>query len=345
MNTNIYNRSGALTDLFNKLDDMSIYEFKSLDEIFEYKRNYKIKIEEIKQTKKNEIKEDISVLTKENENLLKEYNKCKEQNILLIYAQIDKLKNVINNSKTNLFYKIKKHYSKRKLTKIETNYNEIIERPLLNYLNKIKGNENKVEYLSNYQDEEIEKRAGMVIKNIENTISKLNSLSPLIFGSFGETKAIKLFQALPNQYYVINDFRKSFKPPLYNRNENDYIYSIQLDHIVIGPTGVYLIETKYWNKKSIESNDLFSPVKQIRRGGFALFILLNDCIKSTTLFSNNWGTIKLSISNILLMMNSSTKEQLQYVKILTEYNFIEYITSRPKILNEEQIKYLVKILK
>ena len=345
MNTNIFNRSGALTDLFNKLNDMSIHEFKSLEEIFEYKRNYKIKIDEIKQNKKDEINEDIKLLNVENENLLSEYNKCKDHNILIISEKIEKYNNIINNVKNNLFYIIKKHYSKRKLIKIELKYNDIIEKPLVNYLNKINENRNKIDYLSNYQDEEIEKRAKLAIKKIENTVSKLNSLSPLIFGSVGETKAIKLFQEFPNKYYIINDFRETFRPPLYNRNENDYIYSVQLDHIVIGPTGVYLIETKYWNKKSIESKDLFSPVKQIRRGSFALFVLLNDYIRGTSLFSSNWGTKKLSIFSIILMMNTSINEQLQYVKILTEYDLIDYITKRPNILNDEQIKYLVKILK
>jgi hypothetical protein len=345
MNTNIYNKSGALTDLFEKLEEKSIYGFNSLEEIFDYKRNYRTKIEKIKQEKRQEIHEDISELGNINENLLNEYNKCKEEQILLISARIEQLTNLINNSKNNIFIKIKKHFAKKKLNNLERNYDKIIERPLEKYLKNIDENKNRIDDLTNNQENEIEKRAKQLITKIEYTITELNALSPLMYGSFGEIKAINLFQTLPNQYYVINDFKESFRPPLYNRNENDYIYSVQLDHIVIGPTGVYLIETKYWSKKSIENNDLLSPIKQIRRGGYALFILLNDYIKETKLFSSNWGTTKLSISNILLMMNSSTNEQFQFVKILTENNFIEYVTQRPKILNEEQIKYLVKYLR
>ena len=147
---------------------------------------------------------------------------------------------------------------------------------------------------------------------------------------------------MPDKYYIINDFRESFNPPLYNKSEDDRIFSIQLDHIVVGPTGIYVIETKYWSRKSIESNDLFSPIKQLKRSGFALFIILNDFIRGSYLFSNNWGQTKLSVSNILLMMNSSTNETFQFVKILTESNCINYITKRPVILNDDQIKFIAE---
>lgn len=345
MNQNIYNESGAVTDLFRKLKNKSIYFFHSLEEIFDYKRNFQSKIDNIKQEFKNEINENINNLNNENEILLDEYNRCKKEQEVLISNEINELNKIIQNAKNNVFSKIKIFFIKRKLNNLEANYNTIIEQPLKKYLIKIDDNKTKLDYLTNHQDEEIYKRARTSINEIEYIISELNALSPLIYGCVGELKAINLFKKLPNQYYVINDFRQSFQPPLYNRNEDDKIFSIQLDHIIIGPTGVYLIETKYWNEKSVKSNEIFSPIKQVKRGGFALFIIINDYTKGARLFSTNWGTTKISVSNILLMMNSTTNDQFQYVKILTESNFIDYIIRRPIILNEEQIKYLVNVLK
>jgi hypothetical protein len=287
MNSNIYNNSGAVTDLFNILKEKSIYGLNSLDEIFDYKRNYKIKIEEIK----------------------------KEQE-LLINDEIIKLNSYLNEPKKNIFYKIKSIFIKRKLNYYTNNFEIVISEKSQPFINKI-----------------------------EYTISVLNNLSPLIYGCVGEIKAINLFKNLPEQYYVINDFRERFNPPIYNRNENDKIFSIQLDHIIIGPTGVYLIETKYWNQKSIENNQLFSPVKQLKRGSYALFIIINDCVKNKKLFSNNWGTIKISVFSILLMMNAITNEQFQYVKVLNESNLVNYIIKRPIIFNEDQIKYIVNQLR
>jgi len=226
-------------------------------------------------------------------------------------------------------------------------YDYYIELPLKKYKLEINAVESKLLHLKNNQEDEINNRSNESVSKIEYTISVFNSFSNLIYGSIGELKAIELLKQLPEQYYIINDFRRTFNPPIYNRNENDRIYSIQIDHVVVGPTGVYIIETKYWNQRSIESNLLFSPVKQLKRSSYALFILLNDIIRNNRIavFSNNWGQFKISISNILLMMNASTEQQFQYIKILTEKNLLYNITKSKVVFNEEQIKYIVKILK
>lgn len=345
MNTNIYNNSGAVTDLFNRLKSKNINNFSSLDEIFEYKRNYKNEIENIRQKFRNEILGNIEVLNKNNEILLNEYNVEKEEQKKALSLKIENINKKISEPKNNIFSKINRIFSKRKLEYLENNFDNILEKSLKKYLEKINDNENKIMYLKNNLELEIEKKAKPFVNKIEYIISELNTLTPIIYGCVGELKAINLFKKLPNEYYVINDYQERFNPPLFNRNENDKIFSIQLDHIVIGPSGVYLIETKYWNEKSIRSNELFSPIKQVKRGGFALFIIINDLVKNTRLFSNNWGTTKVTVSNILLLMNSTTNEQFQYVKVLTEDNFIDYIIRRPEILKEEQIKFLVNRLK
>lgn len=167
-------------------------------------------------------------------------------------------------------------------------------------------------------------------------------LSPLIYGAIGELKAIELFRNLPDEYYIINDYQRSFHRPLHMKSEGDWIYSIQLDHIVIGPTGVFVIETKYWSSKSIKNNNLFSPVKQLRRGGFALFVILNNAIREYRVFNNHWGSTQVPVANILLMMNATTNEQFQFVKILTETNLLNHITNRPVTLTNEQVKCLVE---
>jgi len=345
MNTNIYHNSGAVTDLFNRLKSKNINNFSSLDEIFEYKRNYKNEIANIRQKYRNEILGNIEVLNKNNEILLNEYNVEKEEQKKALSLKIENINKKISEPKNNIFHKINRIFAKRKLEYLENNFDNIIEKPLKKYLEKINDNENKIMYLKNNLELEIDKKAKPFVNKIEYIISELNILTPIIYGCVGELKAINLFKKLPNEYYVINDYQERFNPPLFNRNENDKIFSIQLDHIVIGPSGVYLIETKYWNEKSIRSNELFSPIKQVKRGGFALFIIINDLVKSTRLFSNNWGTTKVTVSNILLLMNSTTNEQFQYVKVLTEDNFIDYIIRRPEILKEEQIKFLVNRLK
>ncbi len=107
---------------------------------------------------------------------------------------------------------------------------------------------------------------------------------------------------LPDTYIVINDYKLEFSRPMYDRNNDDRIYSIQIDHVVVGPTGLYLVETKNWSRDSMENPELFSPIKQFKRSNFAIFVLLNQAVGRGDIdnFSNHWGDRRMSPKNILL---------------------------------------------
>jgi hypothetical protein len=151
----------------------------------------------------------------------------------------------------------------------------------------------------------------------------------LIYGAMGEEKTIAELSKLPDGYVVINDFRKYFHPPIYNRKEDDRVYSIQIDHIVVGPTGLFIIETKNWSKHSIESADLFSPVKQVKRYGFALFVYLNDAINRHALkgLESNWGQKKISPKQIVVSINPVPHTDFQFVRVLNISNLNQFITA------------------
>jgi hypothetical protein len=48
-----------------------------------------------------------------------------------------------------------------------------------------------------------------------------------------------------------------------------------------GPTGLFILETKNWSKQSIKNEDLFSPVQQVKRAAFALFVYLMSDERTT----------------------------------------------------------------
>ena len=137
-------------------------------------------------------------------------------------------------------------------------------------------------------------------------------------------------------------------PLIYNKKDDDRIYSVQIDHIVVGPTGIYLIETKNWSKNSLESKGLFSPVKQLRRHNYAIFVLLNKAVGEGELagFSGHWGERKISPKNIILLTGHKPKEEYQYVKILSVSEIVRYISykGREPMFSEEELKSLVDYL-
>ena len=137
-----------------------------------------------------------------------------------------------------------------------------------------------------------------------------------------------------------------FRRPVYNRQENDYIKSIQIDHILIAPSGIFLIETKNWSEKSLNNLNLHSPVQQVKRANFVLFKILMKGITEHTLNLNphHWGNRKIPIRNLIVLTNLKPKEEFHYVKVLTLNELIGYIQyfepTFPSNETEEIAKYL-----
>jgi hypothetical protein len=150
---------------------------------------------------------------------------------------------------------------------------------------------------------------------------------------------------------LINDFSLSFSPAIKYKQENEYIKSIQIDHLLIAPSGIFLIETKNWSEKSLENKSLRSPVSQIKRTSYVLFKLLNNEKSNFHLLINkhHWGDKKLSIKNLIVLINTKPKEEFQFVKILTLNELLGYINYfKPLFSNLEtqQIaEFLIKINK
>jgi len=137
------------------------------------------------------------------------------------------------------------------------------------------------------------------IEQIKSTDSflRIQSQHPYICsGAQGEEQVAGQLSKLPDDYTVIHNYILEFPRPLYDRRNDDRIYSVQIDHLVIGPTGLYFIETKHWSKTSQENRNFFSPVKQLKRCGFALFLLLNQAIEKRHIsgFAHHWGERQIS---------------------------------------------------
>ena len=145
---------------------------------------------------------------------------------------------------------------------------------------------------------------------------------------------------------MINDFSFTFNRPLYYKQQETRINTIQIDHILVSQAGVFQIETKNWSKKSLESLNMRSPVQQIQRANFSLYFLLNRTI-NFRLVPHHWGKRKIPIKNLIVLINNKPMEEFEYVKILTLDELVPYIEyfkpSMSKVETEEIADYLIKI--
>lgn len=142
---------------------------------------------------------------------------------------------------------------------------------------------------------------------------------------------------MPDSFYVINDFSLEFSPPIFNKKENDKITSIQIDHLLISKAGVFVIETKNWSSQSIQNLDLRSPVEQIKRSGYALFVAINS-ESNLNLSDHHWGSKKVPIRNIIVMTNSVPSEEFKYVKALPINNLNGYIKYFDPIFSDHEVE-------
>ena len=187
------------------------------------------------------------------------------------------------------------------------------------------------------------------IEQIKSTDAypRIQSEHPYIFsGAQGEEHVARQLSKLPDEYTVIHNYNLAFPRPLYDRRNDDRIYSVQIDHLVIGPTGLYLIETKHWSKTSQENRNLFSPIKQLRRSGFALFRMLNQAIENRHIsgFAHHWGEQQISPKNILCFLKHAPRERFQHVTVLSPQRLTHYIHHQEQLFSRQQIESLVEYL-
>jgi hypothetical protein len=249
--------------------------------------------------------------------------------------EIDKLKQQLNisisNIPTNVFQKITKdlrHWIyKMKIKHKEKEFDKNVKTKISHLIDNYQEKRNRYQFITSNVDEAVKQSVHHSLSELERKKAIIDNLNSFIYGALGEQKVVKALENLSDEYFLINDFSVSFSPAIYNRQENDYIKSVQIDHILVAPSGIFLIETKNWSEKSLENLSLRSPIQQIRRTSFVLFKLLNNEISNyhLSLDRHHWGDKKISIKNLIVMTNTKPQEEFQYVKVLTLNELLGYI--------------------
>ena len=153
---------------------------------------------------------------------------------------------------------------------------------------------------------------------------------------------VKEIKKLSDDYALINDFNLSFSRPIFYKKQNQRIYSVQIDHLLISKAGIFVIETKNWSKSSVNTISLRSPIEQIERSNFALYVYISENI---TLNEHHWGEQRVPIRNLIVMINNKPRGQFKYVsvKLLRELN--DYIKYFEPVLTDKQFNRIVTELK
>jgi len=349
-----YNMIGSLSTLKSHLEDNNIYDFKSLKEVIDFQSSFTTTRQQLISHHENLIEQEKNILKIELLQLDAAIETQKQQSEKALTNEIDKLKqqlNISTNNTSTKFFKIltknfKQWTYKRQLRYKESNFDLEVKNSISQLVDIRQYKNNRYQFITSQFNGAVEQSAQTSLSEIERKKSVIDKLSSFIYGALGEQKVVKTLEALSDEYFLINDFAVYFSPAIYNRQENGYINSIQIDHLLVAPSGIFLIETKNWSEKSLENLSLRSPVQQIKRTSFVLFKLLNNEIGNSHLLldKHHWGDKKISIKNLIVLTNTKPKEEFQYVKILTLNELLGYINYFKPIFSSIETQRIAEFL-
>lgn len=330
-----YNTIGSLTTLKSHLTENKISDFKSLKEVIDFQNSFATSRQQLISHHRNLIEEEKNLLNVELKDLDTAIETKRQQTEQILTDEIEKIRQQLNTSTshtpTNLFQKIAKTLSlwnyKRKIRHKENKFDIDVKKTISHLIDKYQEKSSRYQFIISNVDEAVKQSVHHSLSELERKKAVIDNLNSFIYGALGEQKVVKTLENLSDEHILINDFSVSFSPAIYNRQENDYIKSVQIDHILVAPSGIFLIETKNWSEKSLENLSLRSPVQQIRRTSFVLFKLLNNEMSNyhLRLDRHHWGDKKISIKNLIVMTNTKPQEEFQYVKVLTLNELLGYV--------------------
>jgi hypothetical protein len=349
-----YNTIGSLTTLKTSLEKNKIYEFKSVKEVIEFQKSYltsRQKLislhENLIENEKNNLYINLPILKSEVETQKKHTAEQLTQNIDFLKEQLNVLQTkIIANYFQKITTNLMKWKYKRKIKQKESVFEIEIEMSLAKILEDYQLKSDRLEFISSNFNEAVNESVQNSLSELDRKKDVIDSLNNYIYGALGEQKVVKTLECLSDDYYLINDFSVTFSQAIYNRQENDYIKSVQIDHILVAPSGIFLIETKNWSEKSIKNMSLRSPVEQIKRANYALYHLLNSDKSNyrLRLEKHHWGDKKTPIKNLIVLTKTKPIEEFQYVKILTTNEIINYLNYFQPIFSTRETKKIAEII-
>ncbi|ABE51671.1 Protein with nuclease-related domain [Methanococcoides burtonii DSM 6242] len=181
----------------------------------------------------------------------------------------------------------------------------------------------KLDRLENNIDVEAESR-------LSHLVSQLNKLEDLknsneYKGALGEIAVIKKLTELSDDYFQFNDVYLELNE--YIKFNGSSLKSAQIDHLVVGPTGVFVIETKNWSKnytQTVFNEGSYTPYDQIQRSSYIVYRYLNDnkygnAIQKTY---HNLANSEVKVKSILAITGSTIPfEKHRFVRV-ARYNQI-----------------------
>ena len=211
------------------------------------------------------------------------------------------------------------------------------------FINKLPGEVKKIEDIPKVQrhfQRKIKKADTQIFSGIrkwqaKRQLSKFRGKkgTPLHKGTKGENKAIDELLKLNDNYHILCGVRITL-PHYVTYNHQSRLRSAQMDFVLVGPRGVFMIEVKNWSDNFAQTH-YKSPHEQTGKEGLVLWVKLQN------MFTN------LRVTNVLLSIQGNLKYDKQYPAVFVSSldEIIPFLRKREISLNRKDVREIVKFLK
>lgn len=269
----IIGTSGAWKSTCVELNSAGFYPEKP-SQIFDLleiaKKEYalaKIKATQEVQNKIESLKKDASQLETSFESDIQRYRTEVSTEIELVQLALDIFQDGAGLIQKIFNYsKVKKHKEKLSQLKIQHKNCPLILQKKISLIQKA------LDETQNNGDFLVENKCRTIAYNVKLIQNVL--ISPDLAGAIAELELIEKLRTLPDNYYVVSDVKLEAKKAIHF--DNEWLESAQIDHVVISPSGMFVIEVKNWSRKFIQEGNYFDPYQQVKRASYLCYKLIGE---------------------------------------------------------------------
>lgn len=313
---------GSYTVLMDELQKNGITGIRSVDELLEYYKQIDFEKSCAYAKHKEQLLREREALPDEIQQSAERIEKVKADT----YAYLEQILDALKERRkelgrddlsflVRLLNSVKRIFLDYKIKKFTSTIDSSIAIACEHYHADLNQKVNRLSRLTIDFDNAVSQSCAPVIREFDRHKLVISGLKPYIYGAIGELKVANTLKRLPEGCVLINDLSIEFSKPLYFKQEDQYISSVQIDHLLVTQAGVFVIETKNWSEQTASNEAIFSPINQVRRAGFALYVLLSD---PTEVIGRDhlWGKQKIPVRNMVVFTGHKPAGEFHYVKVL-----------------------------
>lgn len=341
---------GALKSLKKELYRRGITRFNSVGQMDRFLSQANGEKKEIRRRKKETLDNEIQELSQRVQEQKQELQLAEKEEVRQLKGLISALQQKLqmysykkdsSSGLQRLYFRLRCWHLNRSIKEKENHFDDCLDAQLEIPRQLLAENEKELQKKRQNYELLIEKRAQPEIAIIDYTLKTVHELYPMIAGAKGESQVAKELEKLPADYTVIHDYQLLFKKPLSQPKSRKRIRSVQIDHLVMAPSGIFIIETKNWSSKSIESLRRRSPIEQIQRANFALNTILK---RNPLLLFHHWGQRKVPVHNLMAMTGRKPMAAFEAVEMLTVSELSAHIENSKPVLRPRELKRVSQYL-